>query len=391
MYLTREEEAMLEGEYGEALAKAMRLIVRVGEVLGAERLIKISHAHVSGISYRNIGDAGLEFICSFRRCKVSVYSTFNPTGVPAHTPPGLLGETSEEARRQAMIIDCLYSMGFSESMTCIPYTLREPGMGEHLAWAESSAVAVSNSLYAARTNREGGPVALAAALIGRTYYAGLHLDENRQPELLVKAETPTSTLEAGALGYILGELNKLPYVLVPRLSWRYYVHACAAAASSGSIALIYFHGVSPEARNYENRLGELEKVEVDQNSYREVLEKLSDIDPTQAELYYTGCPHLTPREAEKLIDFLESNPPAKPVVLGVPGYLANNPTWASLAQQLRKLNVYIAFGACIVVSWASRKYKYIATDSLKAAHYLRRQGVKVALATLEDYVRGARR
>ncbi len=80
MHLSPVEEKMLSGEYGEAVALAMRILVKVGETLGADRLIPVRHVHISGVSYSNIGDPGLEFIRSLmgRGAKTRVYTTVNP-------------------------------------------------------------------------------------------------------------------------------------------------------------------------------------------------------------------------------------------------------------------------------------------------------------------------
>ena len=83
LYLTKEEETILNGELGEAACTALRLLVTMGEIFNADRLIPIKSAQISGISYKTIGDAGLEFIQDFSRkgAKASVYATINPTGM----------------------------------------------------------------------------------------------------------------------------------------------------------------------------------------------------------------------------------------------------------------------------------------------------------------------
>ena len=93
------------------------------------------------------------------------------------------------------------------SSTCTPYHAGlRPDLGEHIAWAESSAVSFANSVLGARTNREGGPSALSAAITRVTPYYGLHLDENRIAKVIVKVETDLKTEnDFGAMGYHIGK------------------------------------------------------------------------------------------------------------------------------------------------------------------------------------------
>jgi len=394
LYLTRQEEAMLRGDMGEAVAEAMRLIVRVGEALGAERLVEISHAHASGISYDNIGEPGLEYIRGLaeRGGRVVVYATYNPVGM------SLLDEqpvklTRDYVEKQLEILRSLEAMGFRRSVTCIPYAMRRPRLGEHLAWGESSAVAVANTLYGARTNREGGPVALAAALTGRTYLWGLHLDEERRPKVYVRLEAPGSLREpwAGVLGHLLGRVygGDVAYVDAAVEAPRGVQALCAAAAASGSTPMCIVRGVSPEDRGPPreplDRLG---------LSWGDLVREARDIasaEPGEAEVFFTGCPHHGPEvleELERLLDRAGARRLRRPIWVAVPGYAALEPRVRELAARLRARNVHVFPGTCPVVTRLRGAVKVVATDSVKTAFYLpRRHGVDVALASVEDFVR----
>ena len=98
-------------------------------------------------------------------------------------------------------------MGVTTTCTCTPYLIGNlPNFGDHLAWSESSAVCYANSVIGARTNREGGPSALAAALTGRTPEYGLHLERNRHPGLTFAVNARLSdNSDFGALGKLVGE------------------------------------------------------------------------------------------------------------------------------------------------------------------------------------------
>ncbi len=108
-----------------------------------------------------------------------------------------------------MIVQAYEKLGIRCECTCTPYTLEgfDVGYGDHLAWSESSAVSYANSVLGARTNREGGPSALSAALLGKTANYGFHLDENRVPEISFDVEYPLKGSDYGALGYVAGNLQ----------------------------------------------------------------------------------------------------------------------------------------------------------------------------------------
>jgi len=176
MYLTRDEEGILDGKEGESCRKAMELVVALGKIYGAEELIDITSAHLSGASYKTIGDGGLKYLEDMVRggAKVSVPSTLNPVGMDRerwkemHISPAF-------AEKQLKIIELYKEMGVSATCSCTPYLGDNvPSLGDHVAWAESSALSFVISYIGARTNREGGPGAVAYAIIGKTAHYGLH-------------------------------------------------------------------------------------------------------------------------------------------------------------------------------------------------------------------------
>ena len=389
MYLSRWEEKALAGEYGEALRLAMRLIVKVGEALGAEDLVPVAHAHASGISYDNIGEPGLGFIRDLRDAggKASVYATYNPAGISLGLPSPF-NVDKRLVSKQMEIIRMLESMGFQRSATCIPYKLRPPRLGEHLAWGESSAVAAANTLYGARTNREAGPLALAAAIAGRTYRWGLHLEENRRPTVLIRFQGDGRLSEpwSGLLGYIIG-LNfpgEIPYIDAEMQDARAVISMCAAAAASGNTAMCIVKGFSPEdngpPRDPSDRLT------LTWSDLARLREEISTASIEEAEVFYTGCPHHEPKTLGRILELLErrgSKTLKKPVWMSVPAAGVD----FRLVRVLRERNVHVFPGTCPVVARLGNIVKAVATDSLKSAFYLpRRHGVKVAVTSLQEFI-----
>ena len=81
MDLTKEEQSALNGEKGDVLQTAYRILVATGEATNAEKLIPINWAHLSGVNYNTIGDAGEEFLRKLSKdAKVKVKATVNPMG-----------------------------------------------------------------------------------------------------------------------------------------------------------------------------------------------------------------------------------------------------------------------------------------------------------------------
>ena len=391
MHLTRLEERILEGEEGEVRARALRVVVRVGEALGATRLVEISHAHASGISYNNIGEPGLQLLRELAGSggRVRVYSTVNPIGMDAENWAEMR-VPRRFAEKQMEVLRALEKMGFSLTLTCTPYYIRRPGLGEHLAWGESSAVAYANSLLGARTNREGGPLAIMAALAGRTYYAGLHLEENRRPSILVEAEPPRSSLEAALLGGYLGRMlrgGEIPYVRgIPRNTAEHWLkEMCAAAGALGSLALCLIEGVSPEARQPPR---EAERISVSREDLLGLADELGSSE--EPELYYLGCPHSSVEELELLYKLLRGRV-KKEFWVTLSRHQYREAVSRGLVRRLEARGVRVWRDTCPVVApFKHLGYRVIATNSVKAAFYMPRlHGVRVVLMDLEEMARRA--
>src|SRR5690606_1342835 len=161
-----------------------------GDIYQAKKMVEITSAQISGVSYKTIGDAGLEFLEEMAQsARVRVPSTRNPAGGDLdHWPE--LGFSREFNERPLRIVADYQKMGITTTCTCTPYLASNlPILGSHIAWSESSAVCYANSVIGARTNREGGPGALSAAICGRTPFYGYHLESGRKANLVVDVQT----------------------------------------------------------------------------------------------------------------------------------------------------------------------------------------------------------
>ena len=177
-----------------------------------------------------------------------------------------MGISPEFAKKQAEVVSAYEHLGIRLDCTCTPYYLNITQYGKPSAWSESSAVAYSNSVIGARTNREGGPSALAAAIIGKTPYYGLHIVANRKPGLVIEVDGNGThdTSWYGALGYIAGKRagNRIPYFRGIRPDRDQLKALGAAMAASRAVALFHVESITPDSRVFSYDLTGLETIPV---------------------------------------------------------------------------------------------------------------------------------
>ncbi|MBX7236717.1 MAG: aconitase X catalytic domain-containing protein [Caldilineales bacterium] len=324
--LTPEEQSLLAGAAGPGVQRAMAIVVALGRIYGAADLTPVQHVQISGVSYKNLGDAGVEFLNEWADAgaKVRVSTTLNPAGMELERWEAM-GISPDFARPQLTAVGAFVRMGVNPTMSCTPYLLPDfaPRRGDHLAWAESSAVAWANSVVGAYTNREGGPSALAAAIVGRTARYGFHLDENRTATHIVEVACPVRDVaDFGALSYLVGRavgdgtpffpdlgawLPPLPQDLTlggeagDRLKT-----LGAGIAAYGAVALFHVAGYTPEARDLGERL-------IRPDAKRWVIDTLApayqvmDANPetTAIDLVTIGCPHASLSELQRIAERLQ--------------------------------------------------------------------------------------
>ncbi|MEM0038240.1 MAG: aconitase X catalytic domain-containing protein [Zestosphaera sp.] len=389
MYLTKDEEAILNGERGYPYMLAMRVITAVGESLNAERLIPVAHVHVSGISYFNIGDAGLEFIESLAAsdARFTAFTTANPYAALMDTSYGRL--PGDAISKQSRIVSSLRRMG-SATFTCAPYYVRKPSYGEHLAWAESNAVLYVNSLIGARSNREGGPLALLEGLVGRTYAAGVHLEEGRRPSCIVsvKAQLDWGLKTLSLVGLKVGELcpDSIPFVRglegVPEVGAKAFL---AAFGSTSNAPMVIFNELTPDSEGLLAGSDLRERITVDAELLRESDAEVREVCEGGGVLYFIGCPHLSQKELAAIVDYVVregksfgGNEEVPELWLGVGEGVQLD---EGLVDTLNNMGVRLARGMCPVTTRLDLMgVKCVVTDSGKALHYMPKlAGVKVVL------------
>lgn len=376
LQLTPEEQAMLAGDYGRAVRKSMEILVALGTIYGAERMLPVSSVQIAGVSFDNLGEAGLEFLQEMAEGggRARVLTTLNPAGMDVENWQAL-GIPPEFARDQQRVLEAFARMGVQVTCTCTPYLAgNTPGFGEHIAWAESSAVCYANSALGARSNREGGPSALAAALTGRTPAYGYHLDENRAPTVTVDVQMEVHGTHAfGALGRAIGErlearqLRPVPYICgVERASLEELKAFCASLATYGGAALFHMSGITPEAARYTPPE---ERWIIAPAEIEAAAAALNDASDAEVDFVSLGCPHLSIDEIARLAELLRGQTVVREFWI-----TTARPT-KQLADRLGYTQVIEASGAkfavdtCCVVAPIKGRFTALATDSAKACYY----------------------
>ena len=373
MHLTKEEEKILDGEEGEVSERLFRLLVRLGDIYGAEKMIPVGSVQVAGVSYKSVGDPGLAFLedMASKGAKVKVLTYLNPAGMDLENWEKL-GFPKDFAKNQIRVMDAFKKMGIVVTSTCTPYLAGNlPRFREHIAWSESSAVSFSNSVIGARTNREGGPSALAAAICGRTPNYGLHLWEKRQPTVKIDVDVDLNfSSDFGSLGYFVGKQvkNKIPYFTGIKDANTDQLKALGAAmAASGAVALYHVENLTPEADLVEK--DGLEIINVSKKELDETYEKLnSGKDP---DIVILGCPHASLREISTLANKLKGKRLKKPIWICTSRMMKEAADRMGFTEIIEKAGGNIVADTCMVVSPIERMgYKTTGVNSGKAANYL---------------------
>ncbi|MFH1471103.1 MAG: aconitase X catalytic domain-containing protein [Candidatus Micrarchaeota archaeon] len=388
MFLTKGQEAILSGGKGKAAGKAMEILVALGEIYGADKMIPITSVQVAGVSYHNLGDAGLEFLEEMARDgKAIVSTTLNPAGMDLEDWEDL-GIDKKFADKQLRVVQAFTKLGISPTLTCTPYLAgNNPRFGEHIAWSESSAVAYANSVIGAYTNREGGPSALASSLTGLTPNYGLHLDENRKAVRTVRVNARVESIaEFGALGYVIGKAigSEIPYITgikevrVPELK-----SLCASIATFGGTALFHIEGVTPGQTPVPRAILEVTKKDID-----DAFAFLSDgKDPDFVSL---GCPHCSIEEVEKIAFLLKNKKVKVETWITLSRAVKEQADRLGYTGAIRASGAKIACDTCLAVAPLKDRFKCLATNSAKGCYYGRGNNkFKTLIGSTEECMQAA--
>jgi predicted aconitase len=387
MFLSEEEREMLDGRCGRPIQISMEILVGLGECFGAEKMIPVSSTHLLS-TFGAIGKGGAQFIKEMGRgSQFAVFTDTNPLTID----PWLWKElgVSEEFVREELALNGIFSeMGAFLCNTCTPYLIgHTPLLRQHVAWNESSAIVFANSVLGARTNREGGPSAIAAGLTGRVPEYGYHLDEERYGTFSVFITAKLNSLhDYSALGYFLGKVagERVPVLTGIPLSvtWDELKHLGAAAATSGSVALFHAVGVTPEAPSEEVAFGpkgkgHSEATVFGEKERQETEVLLSAVGEREIDLTILGCPHASITEIREIVRLLSG----RKVKLGAGLWITTSRVVNTYAELMGYVDVIEGTGARVVcnacpaglavrISKKGLAPRTVATNSAKLTYYL---------------------
>ncbi|MCJ7624290.1 MAG: aconitase X catalytic domain-containing protein [Anaerolineaceae bacterium] len=376
MELTSKEKQMLDGQDGRASKKAMEILVTLGKIYGAESMVPVSSVQVAGVSYANLGEAGLNYLTEIADGggRTKVLTTLNPAGMDIENWKAL-NISDEFARNQKRVIDAYERMNIITTCSCTPYLIGNlPHFGEHIAWSESSAVCYANSVIGARTNREGGPSALAAALTGVTPFYGYHLDQNRIPTVIVDVETELlGNHEFGALGKALGQKfesighKAIPYIRGIRNGGLENLKSfCASIATYGGTSLAHIQDITPEARQMPLPA---EVIKITRKEIEAAFRDMTSATSDEIDFVSIGCPHLSIKEIARIAELLKDKKVRKEFWITTARLTKNTADIMGYTKIIEDSGAKIAADTCCVVAPIKGRFHALATDSAKACYY----------------------
>ncbi|MGB9697750.1 MAG: aconitase X [Thermodesulfobacteriota bacterium] len=318
MQLRDKEKQMLDGAFGPGPQAAMRLLVTLGEIYGARRMIPVTSCHVGGRSYLISGEENIEWMNDLWQggARFQVFTSTNPCSVDFEQWPKM-GLPEKLVINQRRTDEIYLKMGAVPLGSCLPYQLGNlPLPGTHFAWGGSAGATFVNSVLGAKGNREGSPSVVAAAITGVTPEYGLHLKENRYGQVLVDLsglEHSSLTLsQYSAIGSYIGRtlVNKTPVLvgLPPILNQDQIRFLISPMPTAGAISLCHIVGITPEAPTGEAALGGKKPEDKISVGYKEMMSSFEKLTTTQKEdvdLVCFGCPHCSLPQIKEIASLLE--------------------------------------------------------------------------------------
>jgi len=404
--LDDECEAMRHGNSGAARQWAIDHQLRVGRYFGAQSLVRVSQAHIMADT-ESLGEAGVAWLEHFAAMppadrQVRVPTITDPRGTDFRAA-NRLKQQDWMLALERRAIDAFQVLGILMTDTCINYqTIMPPVLGEHVAYGDTGVVIYCNSVLGARSNFEGGPSALAAALTGRTPLYGFHLNECRRGSLLVELDhTPRALHEWGALGGVVGRLAG-DYWRVPVITGLDRVpgsdemkHFGAAMASFGSVAMFHVEGVTPEAPNLAAVFdgAPQERARVTEADIHSLLASYDDGDD-RVDVVVFSAPQLSLIEMQAVAALLDGRRVSVPLLAVTSPQVRPDADRMGITARIEAAGATVLSGMCFYQSYAremaeAHGWRRLATNSAKLANIIGGYGYRPALLSAEDCVDAA--
>jgi predicted aconitase len=377
--LTKEEESALKGEQGEIMQMAYRILVATGEATDAEKLIPIEWAHLSGVNYNTIGDAGEEFLSSISKdARVKVKTSLNPMGFDIDNVSDY-NLDDNFISKQLSIKNSYETMGVIPSFSCIPYEIFDiPEGGTQVSFAESNAAIHANSFDNLKTNKESAFSALASALTGKSPYSSLRKETSSPLTIRMKVENP-SELTYGMLGYFAGKVGNESVNIsgVGQMDRRSCKSLCGGMGTSGTCAKF----------NFDEDDSESEKIDFDEKEMNKVYDELNTCE--KGDLITLGSPQLGLEEISDLTVKLKGRSFKKRCMIFCPRAVKEQARKLGHTNELERAGCEILSDCCTCLTPLIKKDEVdgVTTNSIKGAYYLKNSnGVDVNLKSLNEII-----
>jgi len=398
MKLTEEQRGMLNGEYGEAAAYAMKIQEGVGRVFKANRMVPITRAHVA----LSAQDADVWFVEKLvgmgGKCKIA------PTVNPSIDVPYLnryLAEVPQEGKEIVSRTNEAYrKIGAALTFNCTPYLQQNvPAFKEIISFSESSATPYVNSVIGARTNRESSQSALCAAITGFVPEYGLLLEENRKAEILVDVKAKIrDDFDYQLLGWCYPLVYNGPEVpafagIEERPTPEGFMNFGAELNTSGAVGMYHIIGITPEAPDIKTAFCGKEprkNIVIEQKDIEMVRKRICG-EPGKIDFAMFGCPHLSIRQVGDIARVCKDRRFAVDV------WILTSSLTKELAARMGFLDIisraggHIVADTCIDVPpcWWPYYGKNAVTDSPKCAYYNEIRKISFKIRPLEQAIEAA--
>jgi len=380
MQLTADDEKALDGDQGETVASAYRILLAIGEATDAEKLVPIKWVHISGVNYNTIGDSGVQFLEKFSsNAKVAVKTTINPMGFDRNKTNRL---SENFIKKQKSIVKSYEAMGTIPSFTCIPYEIFDiPEKGSMVSFAESNAAVFSNSMLGLLTNKESSLSALASSVTGKAPLSDLRIEEFRHPKIVIKPDFRLETeLDYGLVGYFTGKVVKdscVAFDSIPEKPRTIKMKSLSAAiGTSGSCGMFTLGEKAKEVISYGKKECNIIKDELNTSE--------------EGDLIALGSPQLGMNELNLLGNLLEGKKFTKRCLIYCARAIHKQATQIGLTGRIERAGGEFICDACTCLTPLITRDEVdsVITNSIKGAYYLNHSNrVGVALKDLMTIVK----
>ena len=380
MQLTADEEKALDGDQGETVASAYRILLAIGEATDAEKLVPIKWVHISGVNYNTIGDSGVQFLEKFSsNAKVAVKTTINPMGFDRNKTHRL---SENFIKKQNSIVKSYEAMGAIPSFTCIPYEIFDiPEKGSMVSFAESNAAVFSNSTLGLLTNKESSLSALASSVTGKAPLSDLRIEEFRHPKIVIKPDFRLETeLDYGLVGYFTGKIVKdrcVAFDNIPEKPRTIKMKSLSAAiGTSGSCGMFTLGEKGKEVISYGKKECNIIKDELNTSE--------------GGDLIALGSPQLGMNELDLLGNLLEGKKFTKRCLIYCARAIHRQATQIGLTGRIERAGGEFICDSCTCLTPLITRDEVdsVITNSIKGAYYLNHSNrVGVALKDLMTIVK----